>query len=54
MATPHYLSEDKSEMRGIKCGWYAIEEDGALASGPYPSREECVLQTTPVVNSASH
>jgi hypothetical protein len=26
----HYTSENKSDMRGIKHGWYAIEEDGAL------------------------
>ncbi len=30
MAVPYYISENKSDMRGIKHGWYAIEEDGAL------------------------
>ena len=29
-------------MRGIKPGWYAIEDDGNLSSGPFSSREECV------------
>jgi hypothetical protein len=29
-AIPHYVSEDRSEMRGIKPGWYAIEDDGDL------------------------
>jgi hypothetical protein len=27
---PHYVSEDRSEMRGIKPGWYAMEDDGDL------------------------
>jgi hypothetical protein len=42
MAVPYYISENKSDMRGIKHGWYAIEEDGALSSGPFPSFEECI------------
>ena len=44
MTAPHYLSENKSDMRGIKSGWYAIEEDGELSSGPFSSREECVTK----------
>ena len=39
---PHYISEDKSDMRGIKPGWYAIERDGNIFSGPFASRQECV------------
>jgi hypothetical protein len=27
-AIPYYISETKSDMRGIKAGWYAIEADG--------------------------
>jgi hypothetical protein len=27
---PHYISEDKSDMRGIKHGWYAIEGGGNI------------------------
>jgi hypothetical protein len=42
MTVPYYVSENKSDMRGIKHGWYAIEEDGALSSGPFPSFEECI------------
>jgi hypothetical protein len=30
---PHYINEDNSEMRGIKPGWYAIDE-GGRARGP--------------------
>ena len=41
-AIPYYISETKSDMRGIKTGWYAIEADGTLYSGPFSSFEECV------------
>jgi hypothetical protein len=37
MSDPYYISENKSDMRGIKHGWYAIEDDGSLSSGPFPS-----------------
>jgi hypothetical protein len=40
--SPHYISEDKSDLRGIKHGWYVVEDDGELSSGPFPSREECL------------
>ena len=46
MTAPHYISENKSDMRGIKHGWYAIEDDGNLSSGPFSSREECVTEIT--------
>src|SRR6266481_2619616 len=39
MTVPYYISEDKSDMRGIKRGWYAMEDDGGLASGPFSSHE---------------
>jgi len=39
---PHYISEDKSEMRGIKSGWYAMDHEGNLVSGPFVSCEKCV------------
>ena len=42
MTVPHYINECKSDMRGIKPGWYAIEDDGYLSSGPFSSLEECV------------
>jgi hypothetical protein len=35
-------NEDKSDMRGIKSGWYAIDEDGKLVFGPFDTYEECV------------
>jgi hypothetical protein len=50
MISPHYISEDKSDMRGIKHGWYAVEDDGNLSSGPFSaarnaSRESLNRQT---------
>jgi hypothetical protein len=41
---PQYISENKSDMRGVKPGWYAIEGDGNIFSGPFASREECVAR----------
>jgi hypothetical protein len=43
-STPHYINERQSDMRGIKEGWYAIEHDGNLASGPFSSREDCLTK----------
>jgi hypothetical protein len=37
MTAPHYISENKSDMRGVKHGWYAIEDDGNLSSGLFPA-----------------
>ena len=31
MTIPCYIGEDRSDMRGIKPGWYAIEDDGNLS-----------------------
>jgi hypothetical protein len=39
VTAPHYVSDDKSDMRGIKPGWYAIEDDGNLSSEPFPRRK---------------
>jgi len=30
MTVFHYIDENEFDMRGIKCGWYAIEDDGDL------------------------
>ena len=46
MTAPYYMSETKSDMRGIKQGWYAIEDDGNLSSGPFSSmRQENHIST---------
>jgi hypothetical protein len=46
MSIPHYVNETKSDMRGIKPGWYAMDDDGKLASGPFSNREECLSRGT--------
>jgi hypothetical protein len=46
MTVPYYISEDKSDMRRIKRGWYTIEDDGNLSAGPFSSFEECVETIT--------
>jgi hypothetical protein len=42
MIVPLYINESKSDMRGIKSGWYATDGEGNLVSGPFSSREKCV------------
>jgi hypothetical protein len=39
---PHFINEDKSDMRGIKSGWYAMNNDGRLVGGPFGTYEKCV------------
>ena len=50
MTIPHYVNEDKSDMRGIKPGWYAIEDDGNISSGPFSSHQECVKRIASPTN----
>jgi phasin len=47
MSIPHYINEDKSDMRAIKPGWYAMEDNGKLSSGPFSSPHEC-LRSNPM------
>ena len=42
MTIPHYINENKSDIRGIKPGWYAMDDAGKLSSGPFSNREECL------------
>jgi hypothetical protein len=53
MTVPCYISENKSDMRGIKHGWYAIEDDGNLSSGPFPSFEACVARISQPTNGTT-
>jgi len=39
MSIPQYINENKSDMRGIKPRWYAVDDGGKLSSGPFSSRE---------------
>ena len=52
MSIPHYINEDKSDMRGIKPGWYAMEDNGTLSSGPFSSRHECLGRDTQEMNGS--
>ena len=53
MSIPHFINEDKADMRGIKPGWYAMEDNGKLSSGPFSSRHECLSRDTPETNGSS-
>ena len=44
MTSPHYINENKSDIRGIKPGWYAMDDAGKLSSGPFSNREECLSE----------
>jgi len=46
MTVPHCINENKSDLRGIKPGWYAMEGNGKLSFGPFPSYEECLTRST--------
>jgi hypothetical protein len=46
MTVPHYINEDRSEMRCIKPGWYAMDDAGKLKSGPFSTRQECLSRST--------
>jgi len=52
MTIPHYINEDRSEMR-IKPGWYAMDDGGKLSSGPFSSHEECLSRGTQPINESS-
>ncbi len=51
MSIPHYVSEDESDIRSVKPGWYAMEESGKLSRGPFSCREECLSRDTQEMNS---
>jgi hypothetical protein len=53
MNVPNYVNENKSDMRCIKPGWYAMDEDGSLSSGPFVSREECLSRGIQLTNSST-
>ena len=46
MIVPHYVNENKSDIRGVKPGWYAMDDFGKLCSGPFSSREECLCRSS--------
>jgi hypothetical protein len=46
MTVPHYISEHQSDLRAIKSGWYGVENNGKLSSGPYPNHGKCLTGIT--------
>jgi hypothetical protein len=46
MTVPYYVNEHQSDLRAIKPGWYAVQRNGKLSSGPFPSQEECLTRST--------
>lgn len=42
--TPCYINERQSDLRGIKDGWYAMDDEGGLAFGPFSNRETCLTR----------
>jgi hypothetical protein len=48
--SPHYINELQSDLRGVKEGWYAINERGNLLSGPFSNRENCLTRISQSAN----
>jgi hypothetical protein len=41
-SVPHFINEDRADMRGIKPGWYAVSGEGNLVGGPFATYETCL------------
>jgi hypothetical protein len=39
---PYYVNEVQSEVRGVKRGWYTMDDRGKLVSGPFSCACECL------------
>jgi hypothetical protein len=46
MTVPHHINEHQADIRAIKPGWYGVESNGKLSSGPYPNRGKCLTEIT--------
>ena len=46
MIIPRYVNEVVSDVRGIKRGWYTMDDDGKHSSGPFSSHKECLSKGT--------
>ena len=49
---PYYINEQQSEIRGIKRGWYTMDERGKLCSGPFLSPSECLRRVSQPGNAS--
>ena len=46
MTVPYYVNEHQSDIRAIKPGWYGLERNGKLSSGPFSNQEKCLTGIT--------
>ena len=53
MSIPYYVNENKSDMRGIKSGWYAMDDGGKFSSGPFLNRDDCLSKGTQAPNDST-
>jgi hypothetical protein len=42
-AIPYRINEAQSDMRGVKEGWYAMDEEGKLTLGPFSTCDDCLM-----------
>jgi hypothetical protein len=42
MTIPYYVNAHTSEIRAIKPGWYGMESNGKLSSGPFSNKGICL------------
>ena len=49
-SNPHYINELQSDLRGVKEGWYAMDDHGNLSLGPFFNRENCLIKINQAVN----
>jgi hypothetical protein len=42
MTVPYYVNENQSDIRAIKPGWYGLERNGKLSSGPFSNQGKCL------------
>ena len=42
MTVPYYVNEHQSDIRAIKPGWYGMENNGNLSSGPFLNQGKCL------------
>ena len=46
MTIPYYVNEHTSDIRAIKPGWYGMESNGKLSSGPFSNKGKCLTGIT--------
>jgi predicted RNA-binding Zn-ribbon protein involved in translation (DUF1610 family) len=42
MTFTYYVNENQSDIRAIKPGWYGLERNGKLSSGPFSNQGKCL------------